>query len=72
MAVKLGKCGKQKTSSPAKKRFQKTGSGKWKGGKAGGRHLLLQKSKSQKKLKSKGIILEKGDAQTVSKLMPNG
>lgn len=70
MAMKLGKVGKQKTNTAAKKRFKKTGSGKWKGPKAGGRHLLLQKSTRQKKLKSKGILLSKGDSKTVSRLIP--
>lgn len=70
MAMKLGKVGKQKTNTAAKKRFTKTGSGKWKGPKAGGRHLLLQKSTRQKKMKSKGILLSKGDSKTVTRLIP--
>ena len=71
MATKLGKPGKQRTNTAAKKRFKKTGSGKWKGPKAGGRHLLMQKSTRQKKLQSKGILLSKGDSKTVDRLMPS-
>lgn len=71
MAAKLGKVGKQKSHQGAKKRFQKTGSGKWKRTKAGVRHLLLQKSTTQKKLGRNGIIMAKGDAQNATRLLPS-
>ena len=47
-SLKVGKVGKQKTKSAAKKRFKKTGSGKWVNDKVAHNHLLLQKSKRQK------------------------
>lgn len=71
MAATLGKAGKQKSHQGAKKRFQKTGSGKWKRTKSGVRHLLLQKSSTQKKLGRKGLIMSKGDAANATKLLPS-
>ncbi len=71
MAMKLGKCGKQRSNTAAKKRFKKTGAGKWKRTKAGVRHLLLQKSTTQKKLGRNGIIMAKGDAKNAAKLLPS-
>jgi large subunit ribosomal protein L35 len=71
MAMKMGKTGKQRSNTAAKKRFQKTGSGKWKRTKAGVRHLLLQKSTTQKKLGRKGLIMAKGDAQNAARLLPS-
>ncbi len=71
MAMKVGKCGKQKSRQAAAKRFKLSGSGKVMRTKAGVRHLLLQKSTSQKKLGRKGLEMAKGDAQTVSRMLPN-
>ena len=71
MATKLGKVGKQKNRSAAKKRLKQTGSGKWAVEKAGHNHLLLQKSKRQKNAASKVILLAKGDAKKAAKLLPS-
>lgn len=71
MALKLGKSGKQKSRQAALKRFKKTGSGKIKRTKAGVRHLLMQKSTTQKKLGRNGLIMVKGDAKKVSRMLPS-
>jgi large subunit ribosomal protein L35 len=71
MATTPGKCGKQKNRSTAKKRFSKTGSGKWKVEKAAHNHLLLQKSKRQKNASGKPILLSKGDAKRAQKMLPS-
>ncbi|MFA6458538.1 MAG: 50S ribosomal protein L35 [Patescibacteria group bacterium] len=62
---------KLKTNRSAAKRFRKTGTGKIVGRKAGRGHLLMQKSKSQKKLANKPKILAKGDAKRIAYLLPN-
>lgn len=66
----IGKCGKQKTRSAAKKRIKRTngGSGKLVIQKVAHNHLLLQKSKSQKASASKPIVLSKGDAKKAAKM----
>jgi large subunit ribosomal protein L35 len=68
MAVKLGKVGKKRTRSAAKKRIKKTGSGKYAIEKCAHNHLLLQKSKRQKAKASKPIVLAKGDADRVAQM----
>lgn len=62
---------KLKTNKSAAKRFRKTGTGKIVGRKAGRGHLLMQKSKAQKKLVNKPKVLVKGDAKRVARLLPN-
>ncbi len=62
---------KIKSNKSAAKRFRKTGSGKIVGKKAGRGHLLMQKSKQQKKLANKPKHLSKGDAKRVARLLPN-
>jgi len=62
---------KLKTNKSAAKRFRKTGSGKIVGRKAARGHLLMQKSKSQKKLANKPKHLAKGDAKRIARLLPN-
>jgi len=71
MAVKPGKTGKQKSLSAAKKRIKKTGSGKLAIEKCAHNHLLLQKSKRQKAKADKPIVLAKGDAARMHKVLPN-
>ncbi|MBI5414542.1 50S ribosomal protein L35 [Candidatus Peregrinibacteria bacterium] len=68
---KIGKVGKQKNRSAAKKRLVKTGSGKWRMQKSSRNHLLLQKSKRQKKLAEKPIILSPGEAKRATRLLPH-
>lgn len=65
----MGKVGKQKTRSGAKKRVRQTGSGKFAIEKVAHNHLLLQKSKRQKAKASKPILLAKGDAAKVKKML---
>jgi large subunit ribosomal protein L35 len=60
---------KIKSSSSAKKRFAKTGSGKLKMCKAAHNHLLLQKSKKQKRQAKKPILLLT-QINTLKKLIP--
>ncbi len=71
MAGKIGKIGKQKNKSAAKKRIARTGSGKWKIQKPGRNHLLLQKSKRQKKLADKPHVLGASNKKAVKKLLPS-
>ena len=60
---------KIRTNSSAKKRFKKTGSGKFKMDKASHNHHLLQKSKKQKRLYKKGVTV-KTQTNTLKRLMP--
>ncbi|MBU1089957.1 50S ribosomal protein L35 [Patescibacteria group bacterium] len=62
---------KIKSNKSAAKRFRKTGSGKIVCKKAGRGHLLMQKSKRQKKLANKPKILSKGNAKRIAHLLPN-
>ncbi|MFH0776768.1 MAG: 50S ribosomal protein L35 [Patescibacteria group bacterium] len=62
---------KLKTKRAAAKRFRKTGTGKIVGRKAGRGHLLMQKSKSQKKLANKAKQFSKGDTKRLARLLPN-
>lgn len=62
--------GKSKTNSSAKKRIRRTGSGAFAHEKAAHNHLLQQKSKRQKRLSKKTILL-KGYKRAVKKLLPN-
>lgn len=70
MAVTPGRSGKQKTRSAAKKRIRTTGTGKFAIEKCAHNHLLLQKSKRQKAKADKPILLAKGDASRVAKMLP--
>lgn len=69
--MKVGKVGKQRTRSGAKKRVRRTdgGTGKAVISKAGNRHLLLQKSKKQKGRKVNPLTLPSGEAKKVVKMM---
>lgn len=62
---------KLKSNKSAAKRFRKTGTGKIVGRKAGRGHLLMQKSRQQKKLVNKPKHLAKGDSKRVARLLPN-
>jgi len=61
--------GKMRTSSSAKKRFKKTGKGLIAHEKAAHNHLLQQKSKRQKRLAGKAIIVDKY-TKILKKLLP--
>ncbi len=61
---------KAKVHSGAKKRFKLTGTGKVKTSKAAHRHLLVNKSKSQKRGSRKGVIMmAKGEIARVKSLL---
>ena len=60
---------KQKTHSGAKKRVKKTGSGKFVVQKSCKNHLLVNKSKRQKKLDNKGKVAEAPQQKLLSKLI---
>ncbi|MFH0834154.1 MAG: 50S ribosomal protein L35 [Patescibacteria group bacterium] len=62
---------KLKTNKSAAKRFRKTGTGKIVGRKAGRGHLLMQKSKAQKKLVNKPKVLTGGNAKRIARMLPN-
>lgn len=63
---------KQKTHSGAKKRFKLTGSKKGLkviGRKANARHMMVNKSKSQKKQARKGFPMSDADTATIRRLL---
>jgi len=62
--------GKQKTRSTAKKRFKKTGSGKFAQEKAAHNHLLQQKSKRQKRLAGKTILSNSAHTKQIKRMLP--
>lgn len=63
--------GKQKTHSAAKKRFKKTGTGKFAQQKAAHNHLLQQKSKKQKRLAKQTIVASSAHTKQLKRMMPN-
>ena len=63
---------KMKTHSGSKKRFKMTGSGKYELQKAAKRHLLIKKSRNQKKLDQGGKPMSKGDKTRMNRLLPYG
>lgn len=73
MAGKLGKVGKIRSSSTAKKRFTKTkgGKGNYKMDKAAHNHLLLQKSKKQKRKARLGLVVDGSHNKQIQKMLPN-
>ncbi len=66
---RLGKVGKQKTHSGAKKRTDITGSGKIRMGKAAHRHRLNQKSSRQKNLGGGKTVLTPSDSKRLKPLL---
>ena len=62
--------GKQRTSSSAKKRFKKTGKGKFAQRKAAHNHLLQQKSKKQKRLARQTIIASPAYSKQLKRMLP--
>ena len=63
--------GRQKTSSSAKKRIKKTGTGQYAQQKAAHNHLLQQKSKKQKRLHKQTIITSKAHSKQLKRMLPN-
>lgn len=60
---------KQKTHSGLKKRTKITGSGKIMFQKSCKGHLLLSKSKRQKKISTGGVLAPKGHIKTLSRML---
>lgn len=73
MPVKIGKVGKIKSLSSAKKRIKKTknGKGEYKVDKAAHNHLLLQKSKGQKRKARLGIMVDGTHKKQIQRMLPN-
>ena len=69
-STKEPKMPKLKTKSGAKKRFDRTATGKIKRNWGHKRHRLISKSKAQKRLHRGTTTLEKGDAKLVLTYMP--
>lgn len=65
------KPGKQRTSSAAKKRIKRTGTGAFAHEKAAHNHLLQQKSKKQKRLSARTLKASGAYNKTLKKLLPN-
>lgn len=63
------KTGKQRSSSSAKKRIKRTGKGRFAHEKAAHNHLLQQKSKKQKRLAGRTLIVD-GYGKTLKRLLP--
>lgn len=62
---------KMKTHSGAKKRFKKTGSGKYKRRKAGKAHILTKKTSRKKRKLGKPTIVNKTQQKDVEQMLPN-
>lgn len=73
MAGKIGKVGKIRSLSSAKKRIKRTknGKGKYIVSKAAHNHLLLQKSKRQKRLARLGISVDSSHNKQIQRMLPN-
>lgn len=63
--------GKIRSSSAAKKRFRKTGTGKFVNNKPAHNHLLQQKSKKQKRKAKKLMLTSKSYSKKLQRLLPN-
>ena len=61
---------KLKTHSASKKRFKITGKGKLMYEKSSKQHLLMNKSKRQKRVDPSGKHVFAGDAKNIAKLLP--
>lgn len=73
MPVKIGKVGKIRSLSAAKKRIKRTknGKGSYKVDKAAHNHLLLQKSKKQKAKARNGIMVDSTHNKQIQRMLPN-
>jgi len=60
---------KPKSNSGVKKRFRKTGTGKVMAQKSCKNHLLVNKSKRQKKLHNKGMPMSNTQTKIINKLI---
>ena len=60
---------KHKSNSGAKKRFRLTGTGKVMAQKSCKNHLLVNKSKRQKKLRNKGMALNNTESKIIKTML---
>lgn len=65
------KTGKQRSSSAAKKRIKRTGSGAFAHEKSAHNHLLQQKSKKQKRLAGKTLLASAVYNKQMKRMLPN-
>jgi large subunit ribosomal protein L35 len=61
---------KMKSHSGAKKRFKKTGSGKFKRKKAGKRHILTKKTSRRKRKLGKPTMVDETQQKDVEQMLP--
>jgi len=61
---------KMKSSSTAKKRFKATGTGKIRRRKAYLRHILVNKSRKQKRRLGKSAIVDSANERSIRRLLP--
>lgn len=69
MPRKIGKVGKQRTHSGAKKRVDRTGSGKLRMEKAAHKHRLFGKSARQKNLGGSKSVVHDSDTRRLKSLL---
>ena len=62
--------GKIRTRNSAKKRFKKTGKGQFAHEKAAHNHLLQQKSKKQKRLAGRALIVSNASKKVLKRMLP--
>ena len=61
---------KLKTNRGAAKRFQKTGSGKFRRRKQGLRHILTKKNAKRKRRLGQSAIVDKANEKSVQRMLP--
>ncbi|HHU04474.1 MAG TPA: 50S ribosomal protein L35 [Fastidiosipila sp.] len=61
---------KQKSHSSSKKRFRKTGTGKFRRNKAFKKHILTKKAPKRKRQLRKSVIVSDSDQKRLRKLLP--
>ncbi|MDD2364484.1 MAG: 50S ribosomal protein L35 [Eubacteriales bacterium] len=61
---------KQKSHSSSKKRFRKTGTGKFRRNRAFKKHILTKKAPKRKRQLRKSVIVSDADQKRLRKLLP--
>ena len=69
--MRIGKIGKQRNRSGAKKRFKKTGKKQFAHGRAAHNHLLQQKSKKSKRAAGQTVIASNTFSKSLHRMLPN-
>lgn len=62
---------KMKSHSGAKKRFKRTGSGKFMRRKAGKRHILTSKNRERKRRLSGAVLVDETKTKALGRLLPH-